>query len=222
MAGNYRNQYTGETMFGRDFSNKYLNYYGTPKENGYVWSRIGYFIPEGDYAEVGIFAYAKLNVHLANQELGSIILGWIQSGLDIGGLVPGFGEIADGANALIYTARGDYVNAGLSLGAMIPLAGWGATGAKATKKTIQITSKARTAEQALELGSKILKSGYAEIKPGVFRSADGLRQFRMTDSDLIPLHNLKGKATPHVHFELYSPSNRRVPYVNYHVPIINP
>lgn len=46
--------------------------------------------------------------------------GWVHGGLDVLGLVPGFGEVADGVNALIYLAEGDYLNAGLSAAAMIP------------------------------------------------------------------------------------------------------
>ena len=57
-----------------------------------------------------------------------------QAGLDICGLVPAAGEFCDGANALIYLARGDNTNASLSAAAMIPFAGWGATGAKYTLK----------------------------------------------------------------------------------------
>ena len=57
-----------------------------------------------------------------------------QIGLDFVGLVPGIGEIADGANALIYTARGDYVNAGLSAAAMVPIGGWAATGTKIARR----------------------------------------------------------------------------------------
>ncbi len=59
--------------------------------------------------------------------------GWLdilQTGLDIVGLIPGLGEIADGANALIYLARGDYANAALSAAAMIPIGGQAATAAK--------------------------------------------------------------------------------------------
>lgn len=43
--------------------------------------------------------------------------------LDIAGLIPGVGELADGANGLIYIARGDTLNATLSFSAMIPFAG---------------------------------------------------------------------------------------------------
>lgn len=49
----------------------------------------------------------------------------VQLGVDIIRLIPGVNIIADGANALIYTARGDYTNAALSAAAMVPFAGWG-------------------------------------------------------------------------------------------------
>lgn len=62
------------------------------------------------------------------------LLDGIQFGLDLVGLIPGIGEIADGANGIIYTARGDKLNATLSFGAMIPFAGWGSTGAKFVNK----------------------------------------------------------------------------------------
>jgi len=51
----------------------------------------------------------------------------LQTGLDIAGLVPGIGEIADAANAAIYTLRGDYANAALSGLAAIPFVGMAGT-----------------------------------------------------------------------------------------------
>jgi hypothetical protein len=56
--------------------------------------------------------------------------------LDVVGLIPVVGEIADGANALIYVAEGDYVNAAISAAAMVPGAGMAATGAKYGKKVV--------------------------------------------------------------------------------------
>ena len=47
----------------------------------------------------------------------------IQTGLDIVGLVPGVGEIADGANALISLVRGDPAGAALSAMSMVPMVG---------------------------------------------------------------------------------------------------
>ena len=43
--------------------------------------------------------------------------------LDILGVVPVIGELADGTNALIYAFEGDYVNAAISAAAMIPIVG---------------------------------------------------------------------------------------------------
>ncbi|WP_262386767.1 polymorphic toxin-type HINT domain-containing protein, partial [Streptomyces sp. TRM49041] len=50
--------------------------------------------------------------------------------LDVGGLVPGFGEIADGANCAWYGAEGDAVDAGLSCASAVPIAGYGASAVK--------------------------------------------------------------------------------------------
>lgn len=47
--------------------------------------------------------------------------------MDIVGLILGVGEIADGVNGLIYTAKGDALNAPLSFPAMIPVVGWAST-----------------------------------------------------------------------------------------------
>jgi hypothetical protein len=58
----------------------------------------------------------------------------VHNALDIAGLIPGVGEIADGTNGLIYLAEGDRVNAGISAASMIPFAGWGVTAGKAAKK----------------------------------------------------------------------------------------
>ncbi|MFJ8063957.1 T7SS effector LXG polymorphic toxin [Psychrobacillus sp. NPDC096426] len=57
-----------------------------------------------------------------------------QTVLDVAGLIPGVGEIADGLNGVIYSFRGDKTNAALSFGAMIPFVGWASTGGKFAKK----------------------------------------------------------------------------------------
>ncbi len=71
------------------------------------------------------------------KDVGTEALNGVQTALDVAGLVPGFGEIADGVNVLIYAGRGDLVNAGLSAAAMIPFLGWGATGGKAVNKVVK-------------------------------------------------------------------------------------
>jgi hypothetical protein len=69
----------------------------------------------------------------------------VQVVLDIIGLIPGFGEIADGINGLISLGRGDYAGAALSFAAMIPFAGWLATGGKFTRRAIHATEAAADA-----------------------------------------------------------------------------
>jgi hypothetical protein len=61
--------------------------------------------------------------------------------LDVAGMIPAVGELADGVNALWYTAEGNMVDAGLSTAAMVPFAGWAATGTKWTKNTIKNMDK---------------------------------------------------------------------------------
>ncbi|WP_342544376.1 hypothetical protein [Lysinibacillus sp. FSL K6-4013] len=77
------------------------------------------------------------------------LLNTLQTGLDIVGMVPVVGEVADGVNGIIYAARGDKVNAALSFGAMIPVVGNAATagkwvnkGAKAAKGISESAQKA--------------------------------------------------------------------------------
>jgi len=81
-----------------------------------------------------------------------------------------------------------------------------------------ITSKfTLSADEALSAGEDFVGSGYSEIgKPGsgVFRSSDGLRQFRMDANSLNGAH---APNVPHIHFETYAPG-AKFPTVNNHVP----
>ncbi|WP_049767093.1 hypothetical protein [Waddlia chondrophila] len=73
-------------------------------------------------------------------------------------------------------------------------------------------------DEALDAGQKFLGSGYREMGQsgsGVFRSANGLRQFRMDKSSLLGSHN---PYLPHVHFETFKFSTDKRFYTNNHVP----
>jgi len=62
------------------------------------------------------------------------------------------------------------------------------------------------ADEALDAGEQWVGEGYNEMGPsgsGVFRSADGTKQFRMTDADLDGAH---GDIGSHVHFERVNPN----------------
>lgn len=70
------------------------------------------------------------------------VLDVTQTVLDVAGMIPVIGEVADLANAGIYAARGDYTNAALSAAAAIPFVGWAATGAKFAVKGAKLIKKA--------------------------------------------------------------------------------
>ena len=80
-----------------------------------------------------------------------------------------------------------------------------------------ITSKFKiSANEALEAGMQFLGSNYKELGrsgSGVFRSSDGLRQFRIDSNSLLGEHS---PWDPHVHFEAFEPKMND-PYVNNHV-----
>jgi hypothetical protein len=75
---------------------------------------------------------------------------------------------------------------------------------------------AATAEQVLAQAQRWLGQGYREIAPGVYRSADNTRQFRMTLSDLTDV-----RQGAHVHFEAIGADGRTI-LENSHVGITNP
>jgi hypothetical protein len=60
-----------------------------------------------------------------------------------------------------------------------------------------------TADSGLEASPR--RSGYREIDPGVFRSADDQRQFRITNSDLTD-----PRQGSHGHFESVGPDGRTI------------
>lgn len=71
-----------------------------------------------------------------------VVGGGVHVGLDVVGLVPGAGEIADGLNAAIYIIEGDYENATISTAAMIPGLGAGATAGKYGKRALMAGAEA--------------------------------------------------------------------------------
>lgn len=70
------------------------------------------------------------------------LLDGFQTVLDVIGLCPGLGELADGASGLISSVRGDADGASLSIAALVPFGGWGAGGSKIAKDTYRNLRKA--------------------------------------------------------------------------------
>jgi hypothetical protein len=69
----------------------------------------------------------------------------VHIGLDVAGMFPVVGELADGTNALIYIGQGDWANAAISAGGMIPIGGQAATGARLGARAIKIGKGVRRA-----------------------------------------------------------------------------
>lgn len=103
---------------------------------------------------------------------------WSSAGhivLDVLGLIPGIGELADLANGVWYYAEGNVVDGSLSMVALVPLGGQAATGAKWGRKVL--TGEA--AEAALknldnipldQLDESVQLLAKADnVEPGVFR-----------------------------------------------------
>jgi RHS repeat-associated protein len=65
--------------------------------------------------------------------------------LDVAGLVPVVGEVADVANGIWYAAEGNYVDAALSFASAIPVAGYAASAAKGAKYGAKAIDAGRTA-----------------------------------------------------------------------------
>jgi hypothetical protein len=61
----------------------------------------------------------------------------IHTFLDLAGLVPGPGEVADLLNALIYAGEGDPINAAMSVAAVLPIGGQAVAAAKGFRKGLQ-------------------------------------------------------------------------------------
>ncbi|MGW8947217.1 polymorphic toxin-type HINT domain-containing protein, partial [Streptomyces koyangensis] len=75
------------------------------------------------------------------------------------------------------------------------------------------------ADQAVNAGLEFVGPGYRElgVNRGVFRSADGLRQFRIDGDSLDGNH---WPHFPHVHFQIFARPKDKKSRVNNHVPLI--
>lgn len=102
--------------------------------------------------------------------------------LDVAGLIPGLGEIADGANAVIYLAEGRFIEAGISAVAMIPILGdvgkVGKWGVKAGKELLEEGTERLVKEGAESLVERTAKEGAETTVERVAKeSADEVLQF---------------------------------------------
>lgn len=73
-----------------------------------------------------------------------------------------------------------------------------------------------TSDEALEAGIKWVGPNHSKIAPGVYRSEDKLRQFRIDSPSLDGAHR---PYVPHVHFESFTPQEMNTFKTNNHVKI---
>jgi RHS repeat-associated protein len=160
---------------------------------------VGTFVPGAYYSQLAVTNWRAGNyswaatfgvVSVVDAALGVVTLG---------GSTALSGTIRAGTNA---AGRGA---AALGKGATATLTGLGNIGSHGAIDASNVLSSAQ----------KWLGVGYKEIAPGVFRSADELRQFRMTDADLLPTH---GNIGSHVHFEALNGLGNVIE--NLHLPVI--
>jgi RHS repeat-associated protein len=107
----------------------------------------------------------------------------IQVGLDGAGLVPGLGEPADVANALISAGRGNWGDAALSACAAVPVLGWGATGAKWAKRGYHATEA--LLDYGPDIAHRVPMSQLDEVAPPSSRAHHGYHPTSSGASGLI-------------------------------------
>ncbi|NGO78156.1 DNRLRE domain-containing protein [Streptomyces sp. YC504] len=94
-------------------------------------------------------SFVELDGHLFGMSLSDIG----HAALDVVGLIPVVGEVADVANGIWYAAEGNYVDAALSMSSAIPFVGYAATAVKAgkyAKKGLDAADTANDARKAAE------------------------------------------------------------------------
>jgi hypothetical protein len=116
----------------------------------------------------------------------------LHNALDIVGMVPGAGEIADLANGVIYTIQGDGVNASFSYAAAIPIYGWVSTSAKWAKKTITALNGTRRtlkwfkqADGSITFGNRNLLRKVLGLPVGDLRVAHHLIPWSLSSHPLV-------------------------------------
>jgi hypothetical protein len=127
----------------------------------------------------------------------------------VAGITPGVGEALDGYVLVDPNSTWlERTGAGISLAAnfFFPvLPNFGAVIRAGGTATRNVRGGLATADEALDGALRWLGDDYKEIAPGVFRSGDGSRQFRMTGSDLTD-----PSLGPHIHFESIGRDGRTI------------
>jgi RHS repeat-associated protein len=94
--------------------------------------------------------------------------GWLSdlghAALDVAGMIPVVGAVADVANGVWYAAEGDYLDAGLSFAGAIPVIGDAAIGARYAVKGAKYAGEAIEGGEALIKGAKGVEHAAQDVK----------------------------------------------------------
>jgi RHS repeat-associated protein len=144
------------------------------------------------------------------QRVRAQLIDALQTLFDVGGLVPGYGEVLDFANALIYAARGDGANAVLSLASMFPIGGQIAGGLRIGSRGLEAIFKLENRYfakflQAIE--GAAARAGRAELGAAETRNIldEALNRGWRVVSDGVETKWMGGR-----HIHLISPDGNRI------------
>lgn len=137
-----------------------------------AWWRNG-FSMEGVYESGGEWGFDRHYIDYSNADMSAGMLPelinefhfsdalsgmeGLHTALDAGGMVPGIGEFADGANAFLYALEGDFGNASVSMAAMIPIGGQAATGVRLANKAHTVYTGVKGGEKYIGITSNLKK-----------------------------------------------------------------
>jgi RHS repeat-associated protein len=122
-------------------------------------------------------SFVELDGHLFGIDISLSDVG--HAALDVAGMVPVIGEVADVANGVWYAAEGNYADAALSLAAAIPGAGNAVTAAKWAKKGAKAVDAVKNANKTAK-SKPAAKPKASKPKPksekGTHRKASGKKE----------------------------------------------
>ena len=105
----------------------------------------------------------------------------LQTSLDIVGLGPAYGNVADILNAVISIVRGKYVDAALNVGAALPVIGQGITSVKIAERAADALPKPSVADTKLKnIVNDLYKGTTNPNRVGTGTTADAVRNERIT------------------------------------------
>ncbi len=105
----------------------------------------------------------------------------VHLGLDVLGFIPVVGEVANGLNAVIYLAEGDWTNAALSAVALVPIAGDAALAARMGARGLRLAEEGAQALRAVDEGAQALRA--VDEGAQALRAVDeGAQALRAVDS----------------------------------------